>query len=139
MFFAVIFQEDEDYDLIQSVNPRFQNALLGLNIFRDHPQAVRFVYPGDIENKLEQAEVVVIDEAASMPLQLLKNLLGPYIVLMTSTIERYKIYFTLLLIKLDENKLFLLKLFSTISFTAIYQIIKIIKCIIKQKHVSDLI
>lgn len=81
------FKEDEDYDLIQSLNPKFNNALLGLNIFRDHPQAVRFIFPGDVENKLEQAELVVIDEAAAMPLPLLKKLLGPYIVLMSSTIE----------------------------------------------------
>lgn len=66
---------------------------MGLNIFRDHPQAVRFIYPGDVDNKLEQAEVVVIDEAAAIPLPLLKKLLGPYIVLMTSTTERYKYIF----------------------------------------------
>lgn len=73
--------------MIQSVNPKFNNALLGLNIFRDHPQAVRFILPGDVEKKLEQAELVVIDEAAAIPLPLLKKLFGSYIVLMASTTD----------------------------------------------------
>jgi hypothetical protein len=37
--------------------------------------------------KLGQAELVVIDEAAAIPLPLVKSLLGPYLVFMASTIN----------------------------------------------------
>lgn len=40
--------------------------------------------------KLGQAELVVIDEAAAIPLPLVKNLLGPYLVMMASTINGYE-------------------------------------------------
>lgn len=56
-------------------------------MFRDHPQAVRFILPGDVEKKLEQADLVVIDEAASIPLPLLRRLLGSYLVFMASTVN----------------------------------------------------
>ena len=40
--------------------------------------------------KLSQAELVVIDEAAAIPLPLVKQLLGPYLVFMASTINGYE-------------------------------------------------
>ena len=46
-------------------------------------------YPGDAA-KLSQAELVVIDEAAAIPLPLVKSLLGPYLVFMASTINGYE-------------------------------------------------
>ena len=39
---------------------------------------------------LGQAELVIIDEAAAIPLPLVKNLLGPYLVFMASTINGYE-------------------------------------------------
>lgn len=39
---------------------------------------------------LGQAELVVIDEAAAIPLPLVRNLLGPYLVFMASTINGYE-------------------------------------------------
>ncbi|GFU22064.1 RNA cytidine acetyltransferase [Nephila pilipes] len=82
---ALDYKEDDDFDLIQSVNPKFRNNLTGINIFRDHPQSVRFILPQDIGERLEQAELVVFDEAAAIPMNVLKNLFGPYIVLMASS------------------------------------------------------
>jgi len=37
--------------------------------------------------KLGQAELVCVDEAAAIPLPLVKNLLGPYLVFLSSTIS----------------------------------------------------
>ena len=37
-----------------------------------------------------QAELVIIDEAAAIPLPLVRNLLGPYLVFMASTINGYE-------------------------------------------------
>jgi N-acetyltransferase 10 len=39
---------------------------------------------------LGQAELVVIDEAAAIPLPLVKQLIGPYLVFMASTINGYE-------------------------------------------------
>lgn len=82
---ALNYKEDDDFDLIQSVNPKFKNSLTGINIFRDHPQSVRFILPEDIVQRLDQAELVVFDEAAAIPVHILKNIFGPYIVLMASS------------------------------------------------------
>ena len=46
-------------------------------------------YAGDAA-KLSQAELVVIDEAAAIPLPLVRALLGPYLVFMASTINGYE-------------------------------------------------
>lgn len=46
----------------------------------------QYIHPGDAV-KLGQAELLVIDEAAAIPLPLVKKLLGPYLVFMSSTIN----------------------------------------------------
>ena len=46
----------------------------------------QYIHPSDAV-KLGQAELVVIDEAAAIPLPLVKALLGPYLVFMSSTIN----------------------------------------------------
>ncbi|NWW98748.1 NAT10 acetyltransferase, partial [Caloenas nicobarica] len=50
---------------------------------------LQYIHPAD-SVKLGQAELVVIDEAAAIPLPLVKNLLGPYLVFMASTINGYE-------------------------------------------------
>lgn len=50
--------------------------------------SVQYIHPSD-SHKLGQAELVCIDEAAAIPLPLVKNLLGPYLVFMSSTINGY--------------------------------------------------
>lgn len=56
---------------------------LGNNVNFSSPQ---YIHPADAV-KLGQAELVVIDEAAAIPLPLVKSLLGPYLVFMASTIN----------------------------------------------------
>ena len=46
----------------------------------------QYIHPGDAA-KLGQAELLVIDEAAAIPLPLVKQLLGPYLVFMSSTVN----------------------------------------------------
>ncbi len=40
--------------------------------------------------KLAQAELLVIDEAAAIPLPVVKSLLGPYLVFLCSTVNGYE-------------------------------------------------
>ncbi|KAG8191247.1 hypothetical protein JTE90_003260 [Oedothorax gibbosus] len=82
---ALNYKEDTDFDLIESDNLRFKNTLMGVDIFRDHPQSVRFIFPCDIGQKSDQAELIVFDEPAALPLSILKNLSGSFVVLMASS------------------------------------------------------
>ncbi|XP_060086378.1 RNA cytidine acetyltransferase-like [Ylistrum balloti] len=88
-FDALEYQEHLDYEIIQSTNPDFNKAIVRVNIFREHRQTIQYIHPGDA-HKLGQAELVCIDEAAAIPLPLVKNLLGPYLVFMSSTINGYE-------------------------------------------------
>lgn len=88
-FDALHYMEHEDYEIIQSTNPEFNGAIVRVNIFHEHRQTVQYIHPAD-SHKLEQAELVCIDEAAAIPLPLVKNLLGPYLVFMASTINGYE-------------------------------------------------
>ncbi|KHJ96580.1 putative ATPase DUF699 [Oesophagostomum dentatum] len=84
------YQEHIDYELIQSTNPEFQKALVRVNVFREHRQTIQYIHPSDA-GKLGQAELVVVDEAAAIPLPLVKELIfGPYIVFLSSTINGYE-------------------------------------------------
>jgi N-acetyltransferase 10 len=83
---ALGYQQHTDYDIIQSTNPEFQKAIIRVNIFKDHRQTIQYIHPADKE-KLGQAELLVIDEAAAIPLPLVKDLLGNYLVFMSSTIN----------------------------------------------------
>ncbi|KAG0347176.1 hypothetical protein BG004_008274 [Podila humilis] len=89
-FDALGYEEHMDYDIVQSTNPEFNNAIVRVNVFkRDHRQTIQYIQPQDAHT-LGQAELVVIDEAAAIPLPLVKNLLGPYLVFMASTINGYE-------------------------------------------------
>ena len=60
-----------------------------MNIYRDHRQTIQYIRPQD-HVKLSQAELLVVDEAAAIPITLVKKLLGPYMVILSSTIHGYE-------------------------------------------------
>jgi N-acetyltransferase 10 len=88
-FDAFQYKEHADYEVVQSTNPEFNNAIVRVNIFHTHRQTIQYIQPNDYA-KLGQAELLVIDEAAAIPLPLVKSLLGPYLVFMSSTINGYE-------------------------------------------------
>ncbi|XP_041725052.2 RNA cytidine acetyltransferase [Coregonus clupeaformis] len=88
-FDALQYQEHLDYEIIQSLNPEFNKAVVRVNVFKEHRQTIQYIHPAD-SVKLGQAELLVIDEAAAIPLPLVKKLLGPYLVFMASTINGYE-------------------------------------------------
>lgn len=88
-FDSLEYQEHLDYEIIQSTNPDFNKAIVRVNIFRDHRQTIQYIHPAD-SHKLGQAELVCIDEAAAIPLPLVKNLMGPYLVFLSSTVNGYE-------------------------------------------------
>ncbi|KAG5368193.1 RNA cytidine acetyltransferase [Yarrowia sp. C11] len=88
-FDALGYEEHVDYDIQQSTNPAFNKAIVRVNIFKSHRQTIQYIVPSD-SHVLGQAELVVIDEAAAIPLPVVKKLLGPYLVFMASTINGYE-------------------------------------------------
>ncbi|KAG1661551.1 RNA cytidine acetyltransferase [Nymphon striatum] len=88
-FDALGYEEHMDYDLIQSTNADFLKAVIRVDIYKEHRQTIQYIHPTDA-HKLGLAELVVIDEAAAIPLPLVKKLFGPYLVFMSSTINGYE-------------------------------------------------
>ncbi len=88
-FDALSYNEHADYSIIQSVNPDFNKAIVRVNIHRAHRQTIQYIRPQDA-HVLGQAELLVVDEAAAIPLPLVRKLMGPYLVFMASTIHGYE-------------------------------------------------
>lgn len=89
-FDAMGYVEHQDYDIIQSTNPSFNKAIVRVDIKRlGHRQTIQYISPTDSQ-VLGQAELLIIDEAAAIPLPVVKKLLGPYLVFMASTINGYE-------------------------------------------------
>ena len=88
-FDALNYLDHVDYTIIQSTNPDFNKAIVRVNVHRQHRQTIQYVQPQDAYI-LGQAELLVIDEAAAIPLPLVRKLMGPYLVFMASTINGYE-------------------------------------------------
>lgn len=89
-FDALGYQEHIDYDIIQSTNPDFNKSIVRVDIKRtEHRQTIQYILPQD-NHVLGQAELLVIDEAAAIPLPIVKSLMGPYLIFMASTINGYE-------------------------------------------------
>ncbi|CAI5531434.1 unnamed protein product, partial [Closterium sp. Naga37s-1] len=88
-FDAIGYKEHIDYELVESTNPAFNRAIVRVNVFHQHRQTIQYVMPQHAE-RVQQAELLVIDEAAAIPLPMVKALLGPYLVFMGSTVNGYE-------------------------------------------------
>eukprot|EP00299_Pterocystis_sp_00344_P008290 c3081_g1_i1.p1 GENE.c3081_g1_i1~~c3081_g1_i1.p1 ORF type:complete len:1038 (+),score=231.72 c3081_g1_i1:245-3115(+) len=86
---ALDWKEHSDYTLVRSTQQETKDLVVRINLFRTHRQTIQYIRPQDA-HVLSQAELLVIDEAAAIPLPLVKNLLGPYLVFMSSTINGYE-------------------------------------------------
>ncbi|KAH6808223.1 GNAT acetyltransferase [Perilla frutescens var. frutescens] len=78
-----------DYDVVKSANPDFKKATVRINIYKQHRQTIQYIQPHEHE-KLSQVELLVVDEAAAIPLPVVKSLLGPYLVFLSSTVNGYE-------------------------------------------------
>ncbi|OWM91385.1 hypothetical protein CDL15_Pgr017303 [Punica granatum] len=76
-FNVLEYKEHIDYDVVRSANPEFKKATVRINIYKQHRQTIQYILPHESE-KLSQVELLVVDEAAAIPLPLVKSLLGPY-------------------------------------------------------------
>ncbi|XP_074273560.1 RNA cytidine acetyltransferase 2-like [Silene latifolia] len=88
-FDSLEYKEHIDYDVIKSSDPEFKKATVRINIYKQHRQTIQYIQPNEHE-KLTQVELLVIDEAAAIPLPMVKSLLGPYLVFISSTVNGYE-------------------------------------------------
>ncbi|XP_027368437.1 RNA cytidine acetyltransferase 1-like [Abrus precatorius] len=88
-FDALGHKEHIDYDVVKSTNPEFKKATVRINIYKHHRQTIQYILPHE-HQKLLQVELLVIDEAAAIPLPLVKSLLGPFLVFLSSTVNGYE-------------------------------------------------
>ncbi|XP_021631033.1 RNA cytidine acetyltransferase 1 isoform X3 [Manihot esculenta] len=82
-------EEHIDYDIVKSANPEFKKATVRINIYKQHRQTIQYIQPHE-HQKLSQVELLVVDEAAAIPLPVVKSLLGPYLVFLSSTVNGYE-------------------------------------------------
>ncbi|KAK4790926.1 hypothetical protein SAY86_031339 [Trapa natans] len=88
-FNVLEYKEHIDYDVVKSTNPEFKKATVRINIYKQHRQTIQYILPHENE-KLSQVELLVVDEAAAIPLPVVKSLLGPYLVFLSSTVNGYE-------------------------------------------------
>lgn len=43
MFKTIIFQEHLDYEIVQSLNPEFNKAVVRVNVFKEHRQTIQVI------------------------------------------------------------------------------------------------
>jgi N-acetyltransferase 10 len=96
------YKEHIDFELIEgelvNLNEKNRNEMMNtssgkhivrINVFREHRQTIQYILPTDV-SYARQSEILIIDEAAAIPLPLVKNLMGPYTVILSSTINGYE-------------------------------------------------
>ncbi|KAJ2377450.1 N-acetyltransferase 10 [Coemansia sp. RSA 2607] len=89
-FDALGFTEHTDYDIVQATGSgEMRDTVVRVNVFRKHRQTIQYIQPQDAF-ALAQAELVVIDEAAAIPLPLVRRLMGSHLVFLASTINGYE-------------------------------------------------
>lgn len=88
-FKALGYEERVDYDFISGSEEGLRNTTVRVNVHKEQRQTIQYIHPTEAA-LLGQAELLVIDEAAAIPLPLVKAMLGPYLVLMASTIHGYE-------------------------------------------------
>ena len=60
-----------------------------IDINRSHTQFIQFVFPNDAD-KIGHADLIVIDQAAAIPIPYVKSFFGPHNLFMASTINGYE-------------------------------------------------
>jgi len=68
------YKEHKDYEIIKGVEEDTKNLIIKINIFRDHKQTITFIHPNDYALS-QNAEIMIIDEAAAIPLHIVKKLM----------------------------------------------------------------
>lgn len=101
---ALGYIDEKDFDIIQ--NPRYK-SIDRIMIFSSHNQQIKFLYPSEIENYKNLIELLIVDEAAAIPLNFLNQITGTYVTFISSTTGGYE----------GSGKTFALKLLKKIKIS----------------------
>ena len=82
------YVEHKDYT-IQEGTGEFKGSIISIDIFKNHKQTIRYILPTDIL-LFQLAELLIIDEAAAIPLNIVKRILPDCVTFMASTIQGYE-------------------------------------------------
>lgn len=90
-FDALELEEHTHYSITRSTNPDLNKAIIRISVTESNKtrQTIQYFFPTDA-HVLNAADLLVIDEAAAIPLPVVKSMLGPYITLLSSTINGYE-------------------------------------------------
>ena len=88
---ALRYQEHLDYTIKYNANKgRDQvKCIIAIEVHKSHRQIIKYVKP-DETDKFSSAEIVAIDEAAAIPLPIVKALMGDRLTFMSSTVNGYE-------------------------------------------------
>ena len=88
---ALKYQEHLDYTIKYNTNKgRDQiKCIVAVEIHKTHRQSITYIKP-DETDKFASAELVAIDEAAAIPLPIVKKLMGNRLTFMSSTVNGYE-------------------------------------------------
>ena len=85
---ALNYTEHKDY-IIQEGTGDFKGSIISIDIIKDHKQTMKYILPTDIL-LFQLAELLIIDEAAAIPLNIVKRILPDCVTFMASTIQGYE-------------------------------------------------
>lgn len=88
-FDSLEYQEHSDYTIIRSTDPEYKKAIVKINVHRNNRQTIQYIAPAD-HHMLNVADLLIIDEAAAIPLPIVKKMLGNHLIFMASTINGYE-------------------------------------------------
>ena len=80
--------EHKDY-IIQEGTGEFKGSIVSIDIIKNHKQTIKYILPTDIL-LFQLAELLIIDEAAAIPLNIVKRILPDCVTFMASTIQGYE-------------------------------------------------
>ncbi|KAB7501610.1 RNA cytidine acetyltransferase, partial [Armadillidium nasatum] len=86
---ALGYEKHINYEVHVSSDPEHNKSILNVTVKKEYKQFVQYISPYE-SDVLDNAELVIIDEAAAIPLPQVQALLGPYLVFLASTISGYE-------------------------------------------------
>mmetsp|Transcript_14604 Transcript_14604/g.28853 ORF Transcript_14604/g.28853 Transcript_14604/m.28853 type:complete len:283 (-) Transcript_14604:717-1565(-) len=81
------YKENRDFEIIQNTKFKCIDRIL---IYTSHHQLLKFIFPSEIDNFKDSIELLIIDEAAAIPIVFLDNIVGNYLTFIASTINGYE-------------------------------------------------
>lgn len=90
---AVHLTENNDFNIIRSNDQDQNNAIIEIRFNKNHKQSIKYIDPVEASNSrrsMHESDLLVIDEAAAIPLTVVKTLIGPQLIFLSSTVSGYE-------------------------------------------------